>query len=160
MFFFPGPCIHLRLLYLFSWYLHDADDLAGSDKERETEDVVSTFSASEQRLYSKGLQLYREGDYAKALSFFQQAMDAGNPNAANDIGWMYRRGLGVKQDDSQAFQYYREAAQKNNPTALHNVAFMYEHGLGVKKNEDLAFKYYSKSVKEFKLSCQKARTPV
>lgn len=43
-----------------------------------------------------------ENEYALAKDYFQKAMDAGVPQAYNDMGYMYAQGKGVKKDMKEA----------------------------------------------------------
>ena len=53
----------------------------------------------------------------------------------NGLGYMYAKGLYVKQDFSKAVYWFRKAARKDFPMALFNLAVSYIKGDGVEKNE-------------------------
>jgi TPR repeat protein len=47
-----------------------------------------------------------------------------------NLGTMYERGLGVKQDYVEALRWYREAAKQNQAGAQNNIGDFYETGRG------------------------------
>ena len=53
----------------------------------------------------------------------------------NGLGYMYAKGLFVKQDFSKAVYWFRKAASKDFPMALFNLAVSYTKGEGVEKDE-------------------------
>ena len=53
-------------------------------------------------MYDRGLDCYNAGDYAGAAAWWQQAAEAGDASAMADLGYLYRHGLGVNQDDTLA----------------------------------------------------------
>ena len=53
----------------------------------------------------------------------------------NGLGYMYAKGLYVKQDYSKAVYWFRKAASKDFPMALFNLAVSYTKGEGVEKDE-------------------------
>lgn len=62
-----------------------------------------------------------------------------------NLGLLYRKGKGVKKNDSKAAEYYKKAADNGNAIGLCNLAFLYEWGEGVEKNIDRAIELYQKS---------------
>ncbi len=65
--------------------------------------------------------------------------------ALNNLGWMYLKGLGVKQDLASALFWYREAAQRGSATAQCNLGWMYQKGLGGKQDCVTALFWYRKA---------------
>lgn len=53
----------------------------------------------------------------------------------NGLGYMYAKGLYVKQDFSKAVYWFRKAASKDFPMALFNLAVSYTKGEGVEKDD-------------------------
>ena len=48
--------------------------------------------------------------------------DAGNLAKAQDnLGWMYRHGRGVPQDDAEAIKWFRRAVENGYPAAQTNL---------------------------------------
>ena len=59
--------------------------------------------------------------------------------AQNNLGMMYRDGVGVARDYKEAMKWYRLAAEQNYATAQYNISSMYAEGLGV--TQDFAHAY-------------------
>ncbi len=47
---------------------------------------------------------------------------------------MYRKGLGVPQDDARAVKWYRKAAEQGDARAQNNLGLMYRNGEGIPKD--------------------------
>ncbi len=54
---------------------------------------------------------YRNGNYARAMSYFRKASDEGSPTADWYLGHMYRLGRGVPVNHSIAYTYYSRVAE-------------------------------------------------
>ncbi len=52
------------------------------------------------------LAAYQRGDYATALREWRPLAEQGNAKAQYNLGFMYRYGLGVPQDDAAAWGWY------------------------------------------------------
>jgi TPR repeat protein len=65
------------------------------------------------------------------LELFQKAAAAGNTDAMNQVGVMYRDGLGAGQDYSTARDWFQKAADAGNNLAMNNLGVLYETGKGV-----------------------------
>lgn len=70
-------------------------------------------------------------DYATALKKYKNAAIENNSNAQNQVGNIYKYGLGVKQDNAEAVRWYRLAAELGNASAQSNLAIIYNNGEGV-----------------------------
>ena len=71
--------------------------------------------------------------------------DAGDSGAMNNIGYLYRYGLGVTQDYQQAMQWLRKAATAGDSAAIENIGYFYEHGQGVKQDYTQAVALFRKA---------------
>src|SRR4029077_7275388 len=60
-------------------------------------------------------------DYAKAMSWFDQAAAQGNGDAENQLGWMYQYGQGVQPDDAWALSWYQLSAARGNINGERNL---------------------------------------
>ncbi len=72
-----------------------------------------------------------EPNYALALEYYQIAADKGHAWATNNLGLLYRDGLGVARNDEKAYGYFQVAARENNPWSYVNLADMTFRGRGV-----------------------------
>jgi TPR repeat protein len=60
-------------------------------------------------------------DHAEAMRWFKQAVKQGNPSAQNNLGVMYREGLGVQKNREKAIQWFELAANQDLAEALVNL---------------------------------------
>ena len=65
-----------------------------------------------------------EPDYALALKYYQIAVDDRHAWAINNVGLLYRDGLGVQQNEEKAYQYFQRAAREHSQWAYVNLADM------------------------------------
>jgi uncharacterized protein len=65
--------------------------------------------------FKTGRRAYRNGNYERALKYFQEASDDGNVTADWYLGHMYRLGQGVQSDHSVAYTYYARVAESYDP---------------------------------------------
>jgi hypothetical protein len=84
--------------------------------------------------YNKGIAAYQRKDYAEALTWYHMAADQGYAAAQNNLGVMYRRGLGVVQDYTEAARWYRVAADQGLASAQYNLGGMNADGHGMPQN--------------------------
>jgi TPR repeat protein len=63
----------------------------------------------------KGKRAFSEGDFPRALEYFQKSSDDGNTIADWYLGHMYRLGRGVTKDQAVAFSYYQRVAEGFDP---------------------------------------------
>jgi|GEM_PF-3922506 len=78
----------------------------------------------------------------RTLSWLTLAAEAGFPAAQTSLGYRFRHGRGVEQDDAQAVEWYRKAASQGYPQGQNNLGYMYANGLGVEKDEPEAVHWY------------------
>ena len=84
----------------------------------------------------------------KAVAWYRKAAEQGDKLAQKNLGWMYRKGHGVAQDDHQAVRWFRKAAEQGHARGQASLGFMYENGLGVEKDEFLAVEWYRKAAEQ------------
>jgi len=99
--------------------------------------MISTALSAETP-FEAGVQAYGKGDYAGARQNWEQALSAGDWEAARNLGLLYRKGLGVEADASKAASYYQQAADHGVANAEMNLAELYLSGQGVPKDIDKA----------------------
>lgn len=81
--------------------------------------------------------LYKEkgaANFRRAAELFQQAADAGLPDAIRNLGVLYINGDGVKQDRKLGAEFFLKAAEKGDIDAMLNYATCLENAIGVPKN--------------------------
>ncbi len=85
---------------------------------------------------------YDRADYKSALRIWMQAATAGDPEAQNNVGEIYERGLGDIANYAAAAIWYQKAADQNYARALFNLGTLYEEGLGVDRDQLKALNLY------------------
>ncbi len=88
----------------------------------------SAFAASD---FLTGLQAYRSGSYAAALTALTASAERGDPRAAQLLADMYAGGRGVAPNPGIAFQWRQRAALLGDPGAQFAVGMQYLNGDGV-----------------------------
>jgi len=66
----------------------------------------------------------------------------GNPNAQENIGYLYQHGLGVETDYAEAQTWYYKAAGQGNSNAENQLGYMNQYGLGIPPDFAQALAWY------------------
>ena len=97
----------------------------------------------------KGIDAFNAGDYATALTEFTPLAEAGDAEAQDWLGWMYKSGSGVEQNDAEAAKWWglaaegrHLAAEAGEADAAYNLGLMYKSGSGVEQNDAEAAKWW------------------
>jgi TPR repeat protein len=94
------------------------------------------------------LAAYKTGDFKAAMQMYEVLADEGDAFAQFSIGYMYRRGECVTQDDALALTWYRKAAENGYASAQSNLGFMYQFGKGAPQDLDVAAFWYGKASRQ------------
>ena len=78
----------------------------------------------------------------RVRQLLEEALEAGDPEAAYALGTWYLHGHNVKQSIAKAFSLLRQAARRNVPDALFDLGICYEKGEGTKVEPRRAFECY------------------
>jgi hypothetical protein len=95
--------------------------------------------------FSDGMKAYRSGDYALARSKLLPLAKAGHTRAMNNMGLIFKNGLGVPKDLNQSFKYFLQSSQQGFSLAQYNLAGMYQKGLGTKRSPEKAIEWMRKA---------------
>ncbi len=102
-------------------------------------------------LYLYKSYIYRDTHkYKKAIETFKKCIQI-QPNDSNvqsSLGFLYRDGLGVKQDYKKAFDWFLKAAEQNDSKAQSSLGFLYRDGLRVKQDYKKAFDWFVKAAEQ------------
>ena len=98
----------------------------------------------EQQL-QQGLEATKRGDYQTAFKLWLPLAEQGDASAQFNLGMMYDKGQGVKQDDVEAVKWYRQAAEQGHAKAQFILGGLYWLGKGVQVNKSLAKEWFSKA---------------
>ena len=74
-------------------------------------------------------------DAAQAAYWYRKAADHGDPEAQNQLGYLYSWGIGVDRDEGQAVRWFTRGAGGGSQIAKLNLAVMYIRGQGVSRDE-------------------------
>lgn len=86
--------------------------------------------------FLKARRFLFDEDYEQAQKFFQQAARQGHAEAFTYLGYMHRKGLGMRRDDAIAAEFYQTAIDIGgdtllSSTAYNNLGVLYMKGEGV-----------------------------
>lgn len=85
---------------------------------------------------------YDRANYQTALKVWLEGAMAGSPEAQNNVGEIYAKGLGTAPDYGMAFQWFKKAAEQGYGRAKINLGYLYEQGLGVPRDQAAALNLY------------------
>ncbi len=71
----------------------------------------------------------RQGDYGTAFRLMQRMALVGHPDAQNNLGVLYFRGLGIPKDVDAALVWWHRAADSNSAAAQQNLGNAYMDGI-------------------------------
>ena len=72
----------------------------------------------------------------------------GEADAQVSLGFKYRRGEGVLQDDAEAASWFRAAAVQGHAAAQFNLGFHYREGRGVPQDDARAIRWYRRAAEQ------------
>ena len=118
-------------------------------------DVTLQQMREAEQNFSLGLQSSQNKDYASAARFYTKAAEYGNPGALNNLGLLYKNGMGVTKDTQQAFALFKESAERDSIVAMRNLASCYQKGIGTESDFDLAVAWLEKAAsRKDMLACE------
>ncbi|WP_146117165.1 tetratricopeptide repeat protein, partial [Haemophilus influenzae] len=98
--------------------------------------------------FQQGLEATKRGDYQTAFKLWLPLAEQGNASIQFNLGLMYKKGQGIKQDDFEAVKWFRKAAEQGVADAQLNLGNMYAKGLGVKQDDVEAVKWYRQAAEQ------------
>jgi tetratricopeptide (TPR) repeat protein len=107
--------------------------------------LVCLASAARADPLADGNAAFDAGRYAEARHCWSAAAQAGDAQAAFDLGLLYDLGEGVTPSAETAFRWYRRAAAAGLATAAFNVAVMYDSGRGAPSDRAQAAVWYARA---------------
>ena len=99
-----------------------------------------------QSLASQGFSTWTNHD--SAVYWAMQAYNAGHAKAPGVLGYLYRKGFGVKEDAKMAEQYFREGVEMGDNYSRSSLGDMLRHGQGIDKNYVEGTRYLVESMKK------------
>jgi TPR repeat protein len=81
----------------------------------------------------------------EVFAVFRMGADRGVATSMVNLGWLYRNGFGVTQDDVKAREWYEKAADKGHVIGMNNLAVLHRDGLGVPQDYAKARELFEKA---------------
>jgi len=82
-------------------------------------------------------------DIQNSIGWFEKQAELGDLAAQNNLGVMYRRGMGVDKNPAKAFDLFQKSAARGSPNGMLNLANMYKMGEGTEQNLELSYAWYN-----------------
>lgn len=95
-----------------------------------------------EKYYQKGDKAYVAQQYADAVKWYRKAADLGHAGAQWSLGYCYKNGYGVEENQVEAVKWYRKAADQGHASAQCSLGYCYKMGNGVEKDMHEAVKLY------------------
>ena len=108
----------------------------------------TAWADTSEQQFQQGVTAYEQSDYQTAFKLWLPLAEQGKAGAQFNLGVMYAKGQGVKQDDFEAVKWYRQAAEQGDAKAQFNLGNMYEDGRGVKQDDVEAVKWYRQAAEQ------------
>ena len=101
--------------------------------------------------FSEARRFLFDEDYEQAEKLFRQAALTGYAEAFTYLGYMHRKGLGMRRDDSIAAEFYQTAIDIGGETLLSSAAYnnlgvLYQKGEGVEQDLHKAKKLFEQAI--------------
>ncbi len=108
------------------------------------EKAAKKVSMTPSELYESGMSNYEQEKYVEALSLYRAAADKGLAEAQYKLGFMYEKGLGVKQDGVESINWYDKAAEQGHAGAQLKIGNLHYN----KRDYAEALSWYHKSAEQ------------
>lgn len=86
------------------------------------------------------------GDRAVGEQLLRRAAAAGYARSMTALGYMYRKGRGVRRDHAAALDWFKQAHEGGDPAATYALAYQYKKGVAVELNAGLAVGLYRDAI--------------
>ena len=106
---------------IFFYMLKPIDDEEANDVLRRVYHTLQEHPIERKRKYT-------DDAFGKALEYYQQSADEGEPVAYARLGDLYRDGNGVEADAEKAAEYYRQAVEMGYEEAQESLDKLTEEG--------------------------------
>jgi TPR repeat protein len=98
--------------------------------------------------FDDALAAYRRGEFFVAADAFTKLAEQGDAKAQFNLGLMYYKGEGVRQDKFEAARFFRKAAEQGNAEAQANLGILYYNGDGVQQDKVEAARWLRKAAEQ------------
>ena len=93
-------------------------------------------------------------DYPAAAEWYKLAAEHGHAEAQVYLGFMYMKGQGVPEDQSEAVKWSRLVAEQGDPRGQHNLGAAYADGQGVPQDYAEARKWFRLAAEQGEATAQ------
>ena len=161
---------HGLLIFIFAWLENKKErEPNNSEKEFVTEDanrfgklMIEAMVNGSKKMRKNENQVKKEilqreesikkkenqTDINIKIVSYEQAIENGDSDAMNDLGWLYEIGDGVEKNIDKAIKLYEQAIEHGNADAMTNMAFRYYIGAGVEINIQRTIDLYEQAIKQ------------
>ena len=105
----------------------------------------TAWADTPEQQFQQGLTAYKQSDYQTAFKLWLPLAEQGDASTQFNLGVMYAKGRGVKQDDVEAVKWYRQAAEQGLALAQYNLGLKYAKGQGVRQDKGQAKEWFGKA---------------
>lgn len=124
-------------------FLEDSLALPKLDLSSASDEDKKMISSEPLRVaYSYNSDKSIDKDEKRAIKFFSDAAELGNPEALYVLGYYYNQGKLVDKDQQRAFGYLQQASDSGNANASRFLADKYYDGDEVEVDYERAFSFY------------------
>ena len=107
--------------------------------------LAAEYTVEDHELFNKALLLNQQGGHKKAFEIYTSLAEKGHADAENNLGYMYKSGVGTKQNYQKAVELYQRSANQDYVHAQVNLAFMYSSGSGVQQDYSKALFWFRRA---------------
>ena len=83
--------------------------------------------------------------YGDAMRWYENAAQAGHPQAQFYLGYMYETGARISRDPAKAAIWYQRAGEQGHAQAQHNLGQLYHRGDGLARDLSKAAEWYRRA---------------
>ena len=102
-----------------------------------------------------GLEAFKAGNYAAALSALKPLAESDNAEAQYRLGLMYDGGKGVEADAKTALGWFQKAAGRGHSEAKRVIGIYYEEGKAVRRSYERAVEWYADAASQGNAKAQR-----
>lgn len=82
------------------------------------------------------------------MKWYLKAAEQGHARGQNNLGYMYRDGYGVEQNNVVAVSWFLKAAEQGFAPGQNSLGYMYGNGYGVEQDFAVAVDWYRKAAEQ------------
>ncbi len=111
----------------------------------ENPTLLPALEATAEELEDEAQKYYEAGEYKKARELYLKAANAGDSNAMNMLGIMYRDGQGCVKNPNRAYGWFKKAYEAGNANGICNYGYCYYTGIYVSVDDMEAVRLFKEA---------------